>query len=159
MSDSAKWRALYRGIVRAVPMATLGKHALARVALAKVRQGFQESRELQITLSEQSRLYRQGWNTVGFLKLARELGSVERRIVDSILQTYQERCAAEEKPRTKKRHLQPPQAHAYDETFAEYDRIVAKVARDLDIVLPRDVPTRSLDWIPQLKGLNGIKAI
>ncbi|KAJ2493225.1 hypothetical protein IWW37_000688 [Coemansia sp. RSA 2050] len=140
--------------MRAVPRITLGKRTPTAIAMAKVRQGFQEKREQQLSESEQARLYRQGWNTLGFLKLARELGSVERRVVDAVLHIHKERKAAEVKPGIKKRRLQTLQMQAYDASFRNYDAAIAGIARDLDIILPQDTLTRSLKWIPQLKRLH-----
>ncbi|KAJ2902904.1 hypothetical protein GGI21_004498 [Coemansia aciculifera] len=154
MSVDVEWRALYRQIMRAVPGVTSGKSTPTKVAMAKIRQGFQANRGRQLTESERDKLYRQGWNTLGFLKLARELGSVERSIVDAVLCIYNERAAAEEKPGTKKRRLQPLQAQTYGSTYDNYDKTIANIARDLDIILPHDTFTRSLQWIPRLKNLH-----
>ncbi|KAJ2804024.1 hypothetical protein H4S07_004326 [Coemansia furcata] len=122
--------------------------------MAKVRQGFQERRKQPLSESEIAILYRQGWNTLGFLKLARELGSIEREVVNTILRVHRERSAAEEKPGTKRRRLQPLQMQTYDLSYNSYDETIANIARDLDIVLPQDTLTRSLDWIPRLKRLH-----
>ncbi|KAJ2861819.1 hypothetical protein GGH94_004653 [Coemansia aciculifera] len=154
MNADAEWRALYRRIVRAVPRITLGKRTPTAIAMAKVRQGFQMKRDHQLSESERARLYRQGWNTLGFLKLARELGSVERGVVSAILRVHRERSAAEEKPGTKRRRLQPQQVQAYDSSYNNYDEAIANIALDLDIVLPQDTLTRSLEWIPLLKRLH-----
>ncbi|KAJ2743689.1 hypothetical protein GGI20_003547 [Coemansia sp. BCRC 34301] len=154
MSSNAEWRALYRQIMRTVPRITLGKSAPTRIAIAKIRQGFQESQGQQLTESELARLFRQGWNTLGFLKLSRELGSVERGIIEVILTVHKERGAAEEKPGTKRRRLQPLQMQAYNSAYQDYDKAVANIARDLDIILPPDTFTRSLQWIPRLHRLH-----
>ncbi|KAJ2087837.1 hypothetical protein GGI16_006409 [Coemansia sp. S142-1] len=154
MNADAEWRALYRRIIRAVPRITLGKRTPTAIAMAKVRQGFQEKREHQLSESERARLYRQGWNTLGFLKLARELGSIEREVVNAILRVHRGRSAAEEKPGIKRRRLQPLQVQVYDSSYSNYDKTIANIARDLDIVLPQDTLTRSLEWIPLLRRLH-----
>ncbi|KAJ2334684.1 hypothetical protein GGI00_001738 [Coemansia sp. RSA 2681] len=156
MSADAEWRVLYRRIMRAVPRITSGKRAPAAIAMAKIRQGFQERQGQQLTENEREKLYRRGWNTLEFLKLARELGSVERGIVDAVLCVHRERAAAEEKPGTKRRRLQSLQAQAYSSAYEEYDKIIASIARDLDIILPHDTFARSLQWIPRLNRLHKI---
>ncbi|KAJ1822111.1 hypothetical protein LPJ60_002196 [Coemansia sp. RSA 2675] len=122
--------------------------------MAKVRQGFQEKSERQLSGSEQAQLYRQGRNTLGFLKLACEPGSVERGVVDVVLRIHKERNAAEVKPGIRRRRLQALQMQAYDSAYRNYDTVISGIARELDIILPQDTHTRSLEWIPQLKRLH-----
>ncbi|KAJ2367121.1 hypothetical protein H4S01_002335 [Coemansia sp. RSA 2610] len=98
-------------------------------------------------------LYRQGHNTLGFLKLARELGSMERRVVSSIMYLEAERDASDKKPPLFKRKFSPLQQRVHLETQGSFDQAVANLARDLDIILPPYQTKRSLEWIPRLNHL------
>ncbi|KAJ2748995.1 hypothetical protein IWQ56_007324, partial [Coemansia nantahalensis] len=109
-----------------------------------IRQGFDEHRCATYTDSEHATLYRRGCNTLGFLKLARELGSVERRVVSNILSMQAYRQSADSKPPTHKRRLQGIQAAAYADAYAGFDRALAGAAEDLDVILPAYAFKRSL---------------
>ncbi|KAJ1963993.1 hypothetical protein GGI12_001713 [Dipsacomyces acuminosporus] len=122
--------------------------------MGKVRQGFEENKDPKHTEDELHSLYKRGYNTLAFLKLAHELGSVERRLVASMLRMHKERKITDEKPPIYKRKFLPHQNRIYDETYNEYDRAIAGIERDLDIILPRDKFARSLEWIPPLKNLH-----
>ncbi|KAI8322303.1 hypothetical protein GQ54DRAFT_333336 [Martensiomyces pterosporus] len=152
---SAEWRTLYRDLLRATPRATSGKSSTpVKVLMSKVRQGFDENSDPNHTDTELQSLYRRGHNTLVFLKLAHELGSVERKLVASILRMHKERRIVEEKPPLHKRKFLPHQKRIYDETYEEYDRTIENIERDLDIILPKDKFVRSLEWIPALKNLH-----
>lgn len=153
MIDAYKWLSLYRSLLRAVPRATSAHPKRTRAAIGKVRQGFEGNKLTNPTRAELEALYRKGYNTLGFLKLARELGSIERQLVTAILDMQSFRQQADEKPPVIRRKLQPLQRKIYENYYAEYDRAIANIERDLDIVLPHDKITRTLEWIPSLPNL------
>ncbi|KAI7833409.1 hypothetical protein BX661DRAFT_196611 [Kickxella alabastrina] len=152
--NGAKWRTLYRELARAAPGVVSAKRQPTVAILGKIRQGFNENKSATHAADDLKSLYERGYNTLGFLKLARELDSVERRLATAVLDLHKQRRITEEKPPAYKRRLQPLQKRVYDETYAEYDRVVANIERDLNIILPRDKVSQSLEWIPLLKSLH-----
>ncbi|KAJ2779011.1 hypothetical protein H4R18_004246 [Coemansia javaensis] len=153
--DGARWRALHRSLLRAAPGAASGRRRDTSAIIRKIRQGFDEGRRAALSDAELAAVYRRGCNTLGFLKLARELGSVERAVVASILQMEARREATDEKPPAFKRRLQGLQAQEYAEAHVGVDRAVASIEQELDIILPRYTSRRSLEWIPRLRSLYG----
>ncbi|KAJ1955306.1 hypothetical protein DL89DRAFT_291848 [Linderina pennispora] len=151
---TAQWRQLYRELLRAAPRTVSNHRPTSRILATKIRQGFTENTSTDNTHSDLALLYTRGYNTLAFLKLARELGSVERKLVTSIVQVYKDRKAADEKPPIHKKKWQKHQKQVYDETFGEYDRVLESIERDLEIILPRDRFVRSLEWIPKLDNLH-----
>ncbi|KAJ1940794.1 hypothetical protein FBU59_003700 [Linderina macrospora] len=151
---AAQWRQLYRELLHAAPRTVSNNGPSSRILASKIRQGFTENTSTDNTHSDLSLLYTRGYNTLAFLKLARELGSVERKLVTSIVQVYKDRQAADVKPPIYRKKLQKHQKQVYDETFEEYDRVLESIERDLEIILPRDRFVRSLEWIPKLNNLH-----
>ncbi|KAJ1820164.1 hypothetical protein LPJ56_003499, partial [Coemansia sp. RSA 2599] len=95
-----------------------------------------------------------GYNTLGFLKLARELESVERKLVTTIIDMQEKRRVANAKPLAYKRMLFPLQRAVNDREYEGYETLVSNIERDLGIILPKDQIAPSLDWIPPLKNLH-----
>ncbi|KAJ2455436.1 Cytoplasmic GTPase/eEF2-like protein (ribosomal biogenesis) [Coemansia sp. RSA 2336] len=144
---------LYRHLLRAAPRVVSGHRKQSLAIAKKIRQGFMENQKADHSPADLERLYRQGHNTLAFLKLARELGSLERRIIESILEVDLRRRTFDEKPPLPKRKLQPIAHRVFSESFDTFDLAVANLARDADIILPPYRVERSLDWIPPLKHL------
>ncbi|KAJ2139215.1 hypothetical protein IW139_001110 [Coemansia sp. RSA 353] len=153
MIAPSEWRTLYRCLLRAAPRVVSGNKKQARIIAATIRQGFDESPKYGSTEHGPAALYRKGYNTLGFLKLARELGSVERQLVTSILQIQVERQASDIKPVTYRRKLKPQQERLQSEAYDKLDWAIFNIAHDLDIILPPYQTQRTLEWIPQLKHL------
>ncbi|KAJ2828585.1 hypothetical protein IWW50_001303 [Coemansia erecta] len=153
MVTCSEWRTLYRCLLRAAPRVVSGSNKQARAVADIIRHGFDQNMNTKHPDHELAALYKRGYNTLGFLKLARELGSVERRIVTSILQVQAERRLAEAKTPTSRRKLQPLQHKAYAESYEKFDAALANMARDLDIIMPQYQSKRSLEWIPRLNRL------
>ncbi|KAJ2392589.1 hypothetical protein GGI05_002635 [Coemansia sp. RSA 2603] len=153
-ATDVNWRTLYRNLVRAAPGAVSGKRKATQATLAKIRQGFEENKNAAHTDRDRALLYERGHNTLIFLKLARELESVERHLVSAILAVQAHRRETEEKPPISRRRLQPLQRLVYSETFDEYDKAIASIESDLGVLLPRDRISPSLSWIPPLKNLH-----
>ncbi|KAJ1647593.1 hypothetical protein J3B02_002881 [Coemansia erecta] len=150
----SKWRTLYRELVRAAPGAVSGKLKPTRVILAKIRQGFEQNKCMELSNDGLLSLYERGYNTLGFLKLARELESVERKLVTTIITMQEKRRIAKLKPLAHKRMLMPLQKAVHDREYADYESLISNIERDLCIILPRDQVAPSLDWIPRLKNLH-----
>ncbi|KAJ2556894.1 hypothetical protein EV175_001698 [Coemansia sp. RSA 1933] len=152
-SGGALWRQLYRDLLRAAPRAVSGNRPLTKILVSKIRQGFDEYRCTQQQVSHEL-LYRKGCNTLGILKLARELGSIERMLVSTVLEMYRKRLNSEIQPPPSRRRMKPLQKKAYDEAFIEYDRVISRIEQELEIILPRDRCNRSLEWIPPIRNLH-----
>ncbi|KAJ1867013.1 Cytoplasmic GTPase/eEF2-like protein (ribosomal biogenesis) [Coemansia sp. RSA 989] len=135
------------------PRVVSGNRKQSLAIAKKIRRGFVDNQKTDHSPADLERLYRQGHNTLAFLKLARELGSLERRIIESILEMDLRRKTFDEKPPSPKRKLQPIARRVFNESFDTFDLAVANLARDADIILPIYRVERSLDWIPPLKHL------
>ncbi|KAJ2704359.1 hypothetical protein FB645_003364 [Coemansia sp. IMI 203386] len=153
----SEWRTLYRELIRAAPGAVSGRLQPTKIILAKIRQGFEQNSCAQPSADSIMSLYKRGYNTLGFLKLARELESVERKLVTTIIDMQEKQKIAKIKPLTHKRKLLPLQKTVYDREYAEYESLISSIERDLCIILPKDQTAPSLDWIPRLDNLYNSK--
>ncbi|KAI9505632.1 hypothetical protein GGI25_004627 [Coemansia spiralis] len=152
-SEGIRWcMLLYRDLLRAAPRAISGNRQHAKILMQKIRQGFDENKNVQSEV-EKEELCRRGNKTLGLLKLARELGSIERMLVDAIVNIYKKRQSAAVKPPVYRRRMQPLSSQTYEKTYVEYDKVISKIEQDLDVILPQDKCARSLNWIPSLKNL------
>ncbi|KAJ2161489.1 hypothetical protein GGF46_001428 [Coemansia sp. RSA 552] len=138
----AQWRTLYWELLRAAPRTVSGNRKQTQILVGIIRQGSGEMRRVIHAGEAAAAQYQRGCNTLGFLKLARELGSVERQVVASLLKTHAERALAE------RRTSRAPES-VESLTYDGFDRAVAGLARDLDIVIPKYKPSVSLEWIPE----------